>query len=128
MFTVHVTGANEFNVSKSGFTTLAEAEQYATDESHGVDGAVWSVRANLPVAKAKSLVMASRNRLIGLLVQALPQERDTAEPELFAGAPLVGKLHLKAPGTCAALDALYACAPADATVMVVVTATSVDVA
>lgn len=117
-----VDGVRTVFATQPGFATLAEAEKHATAESHGVDGATWEVSAHLPVAKAKSLVMASRNRTIGLQVQMCPQQATGPEPELFADMPLVGTLHLKAPGTCAALDALYACAAADATVPVVVTA------
>lgn len=120
-----IDGVRTIFATQSGFDTLAAAEQHAAAESHGVDGASWAVTANLPVAKAKSLVMASRNRLIGLQVQMCPQQATQPEPELFADVPLVGTLHLKAPGTCAALDALYACAAADATVPVQVTATDV---
>jgi hypothetical protein len=98
------------------FDTAAEAEQYAYNEVHGVTGVTWEVTAKLPVKKAKSLIMASRNRDIGLQVQATVP---VAESDKYAEV-VTGVLHLKAPGTCAALDALYAAAGTEALVPVTI--------
>lgn len=78
-------------VAQQTFANILDADKFACVQAHGVPEAAWEITAVLPLKKACSTIMASRNRHIGVWLAG-------------GGANGTGAYHyLKAPGTCEAL-------------------------